>query len=506
MEKITTPPPLGILVLKYRFLENQALTFIRQGDYKKARLLLNEIYEFSSKNKDLIGVLEALHDLGIIFREQGLFSKAEDYFKRAEALAQQLKDTRRLGMIYGDIGQLYLQKGEIEHALAFLRKSVKIFEQIYNQEEIVLRLCQLAEAEDLSGNLEEAISNLDKAAKIANKNMSVEELAWIKFYLAAIEYRSGRFELARLFFKEIQSSARLYNIALLSINCELFLAALEIMSFLEDEDFKRLDTVQEYLQFVIQLSNQQGLLFYSIHGHLLNAILQTCKEDFEEAMKEIQIAEKLALETDNQLAYEKILQLSASIRFAKELAKISPTNKRLLPAQVFLRESSVSFLNQIILFTKADKKERRQVNFELAFFLQTERGPELAYTSDLNEHFMGKDELFKSGIVLTTILGQGSNYYEGFFGPIPLNKNCEGLVYSILLPDSHAPDPRFQGENFCLLLLIFPNKQKMLLKHRDSIQTVLEDEFQKCTDVQTLTTEWLASLKEKLIQKLVGKR
>ncbi len=117
-------------------------------------------------------------------------------------------------------------------------------------------------------------------------------------------------------------------------------------------------------------------------------------------------------------------------------------------------------------------------------------GPELIMKFATREDYLQEiDDTFAAQII--TLVGQGSSYHEGIYGPIPLitKLNLTSIIYSKLL-ESEIKDTRMKGHSLTVVALLFNRDILSSLPN----QSTLKDAFtpiSQCVHVSDITDAML---------------
>ncbi len=485
-------------LLIWRYKENLALTLISQGRFNQALELLDEMLEQAEESGDHLGQLKALHDLGIIMREQGNFSKSRNYFNNALLLARRIRNQRHESMILGDLGELCLKTGPISEAHQYLLQSVELSQEIHNEEEMVKRLCQLSEVEDLLGRHDSAMERLNQASQMAQHHASEEEIEYVKFALATNYFRKGLLEIAAIFFMDVYHDSLGIGNSELILNCHLYLSAIQISRYLEERSDAYLSGAREHLDSLISYASRQHLVSYVLIGKILMAILQIFTLDLESAEIELEDARNIASNVGNEQVLRMILNLKTILTYFLESKNRGVENVDEL-TEIFMTHGSLTFLREFVIWTTVSSAPRfTSQSFADAFVIQEMLGPELFYISPPALNICSEEDLIRSTYALTAVFGQGSHYFEGLYGPIPISRTSIAMVFTKLLPDSKSPDTRYEGRNYCIYVILFPFDARITIQTRECLENILDGWFNSVNDVRGLTEEWFSQLRQEI--------
>ncbi len=122
---------------------------------------------------------------------------------------------------------------------------------------------------------------------------------------------------------------------------------------------------------------------------------------------------------------------------------------------------------------------------EGVIFYNTKLGPSLAYVPAKVP--LSEEDYIKMGVFFYLAIGQGNVRNYGLFElPVPGYPNYRSFVYSfdVIDPDNH--DPRSQGKNYCLLVLLFPNWVHEFLLHPFDLEKIVREKLNDFTALEHL--------------------
>ena len=107
---------------------------------------------------------------------------------------------------------------------------------------------------------------------------------------------------------------------------------------------------------------------------------------------------------------------------------------------------------------------------------------------------------------IISLMGQGENYHEGLYGPIPssVDPNVMILIFSRVLNDDTINDLRLQGKTLSVIALAFSKGKMNLLPPRTVLRNVFAP-FQKIEMRQQVDNELLKQIRENFIHIYDGK-
>ncbi|MFQ5979565.1 MAG: hypothetical protein ACE5OZ_15665 [Candidatus Heimdallarchaeota archaeon] len=135
----------------------------------------------------------------------------------------------------------------------------------------------------------------------------------------------------------------------------------------------------------------------------------------------------------------------------------------------------------------------------------SKRGPEVLVTENL-PFKENKSELFFTRICnfYAMAIGQGEEYYEGLYGPLPLTHIYSSLVYARILPDSTQDDQRFPGKTYALICLGYPKEQDHLFGDRINLKRGFSSWVTSVDDLSKVDLASLGELRDVLMKALAS--
>ncbi|HMF34310.1 MAG TPA: hypothetical protein VKK79_22985 [Candidatus Lokiarchaeia archaeon] len=151
---------------------------------------------------------------------------------------------------------------------------------------------------------------------------------------------------------------------------------------------------------------------------------------------------------------------------------------------LLILSASLFFCLTILSLTS---RERGEIFGNIIFYKFAESGPEMI----LSEHPLQEELELNSGAYFYTLIGQGTQYPTGLFGPVPFGLKQTrqvALIYATRIKDEHLEDPRFANENYFLLTLI-TTPEKIAIMDRTQLEKDLKRITQDIPDLSLLNTE-----------------
>lgn len=204
--------------------------YIYEGDYNKAKNLLEESIDCLSKNGPLSGEIEAGSQLAKLYREQRAFKKAEKLYQNL-FIKSEMKNYRLLSAnISVDLGNLYRVQDNFTRAEVWYKKALKIYRGQRNRNGIYLVTANLADIDKIKGKWQDTKTSLESILAYNKQKNAVTSMAIDYFNIAHLEYLKHNFAGARKFLQMAVSLFAKKNSLSHLIDCEILKQKLALMS------------------------------------------------------------------------------------------------------------------------------------------------------------------------------------------------------------------------------------------------------------------------------------
>ncbi|MFX1514373.1 MAG: response regulator [Promethearchaeota archaeon] len=118
-------------------------------------------------------------------------------------------------------------------------------------------------------------------------------------------------------------------------------------------------------------------------------------------------------------------------------------------------------------------------------FYTSRLGPTLAYKP--TKVTFTEEDYIKMGVFFYLAVGQGNVRNYGLFElPVPGFPTYRSFVYSFDVLDPTNEDPRSEGKNYCLLVLLFPTRIREYLIHPFDLENLIEENITDFTALEHL--------------------
>ncbi|MFX0113985.1 MAG: hypothetical protein ACFFB3_05525, partial [Candidatus Hodarchaeota archaeon] len=114
----------------------------------------------------------------------------------------------------------------------------------------------------------------------------------------------------------------------------------------------------------------------------------------------------------------------------------------------------------------------------------------LAIIDEISDYFGEDSEQFiaKLGLFYFTAIGQGGDYHQGLYGPLPVPNDKEhvAFVFSTLVADEAQLDVRAEGQSYVLVCLLCQKAHVPKFIDRPLIEASFADFFTNLEDISEI--------------------
>ena len=262
---------------------------------------------------------------------------------------------------------------------------------------------------------------------------------------------------------------------------------------------------QKYISEAYEIATESNLYPHIITVELLKGGLQAAEYNYGNALSTIAKAStkanELGFENESEDGRNFIQQINLVIKNAGHKSGF-------LSPSLIQTGAVLSYVDKLI-----HMRDNRvdPLDFIMITFKFTNSGPEPFFISpsvDEFKKFNSVEFILNLGVMLTYLLGQGQEYFEGLYSlPVQGFQTMSlALVFSTKVSDSSTSlDKRMEGRNFVIFCFIYPQKFE-----QDIAQIKIKDKFQKFITHHKDVTLWkkkdLESLKLKIIDDMLKEK
>ncbi len=517
------------LIYRARGEMQKALDFITRGFYLATEIGLNRaISTFQNNMADTL-------------RSLGNYSESKKNYEEALLRAREANDKRNIGMLSIGFANYWIELGDLKQGFDYLKDGYQIYNEMDDSFGKILCYDGFAHYWSVKGNLKKAEKYLLKALELHEKISVLELQVSILVLLAEIYEGLKRpneayhyLELANTLAREKKSNlARAevllqrgrnlitnsqFNEAKLVLDEALWLSKeiphieIQLISMMllsrcflirfvkNSLDTSYYDLAIKYIQDTIKLTKEKNLIPNYIHALVIRGMLYSIKDDNENAKKSLNEAMELAKERGMTIQVRKMQDQLSVLKGSQEekIPKQQFKNIIIGFAMEELRKATTSYVEATM--TEIDLED----TFLITYKLDEKWGAVIDNVENLNLNDSGTQQtLNELGAVYSFSIGQGQNYNEGLFGPLPFEKNKQAIIYAKMMNDSSHSIKRLDGKNFILFTLVFPSKMVQFFYDRQKLTRIFEEEINNILSVQEIDNSFLHKLRQKIMSEFM---
>lgn len=522
----------------------------------KTDLSLNILYECLRIRKEIddkehIGY--TLNRIGTNYYFKGEMEKALSYYKQNLDIQTNLENISAIGTCHNNIADIYYVRGEYGLALESYENAFVFQTKAGNDYLTSIISSNMGYIYTLQGEYERALPLIKRAVDyyLSSKNLYIGSFSLfymisllleytdtdedIDYYIKLFgdlnkesdsEYVKAYYQLSKaLIFKSkgtmrdrIKSQALLehftereivvYDITFLAL---LNLAELLLIELKESSDDKILDKLENLTIKMLNLADRHNSAPYRIKTYILQSKLALMKLNVDKANQLLdnagEIAENNLLKNLSiKILEEKQRTLTDRESWEQLTDMGAPVSERVKLSQV---EDTVSQMvgHRVEIFQELDnlvkKFKLEDLSFVVCKFDQF-GGKVVTYINPPDEKAFQRYSQYMAVSFMTT-LGQGDQYHEGLYGPLPVPfSGYSSMVYSKIILDSSQTDPRLKGKTFSVFCMLYPQQYSILFYDRKTITETFEKRIKQLNSLTELSEGFLAEIRKEIFNKITG--
>ena len=494
------------------------------GDLVKSLEYLNESLKTYENLNDFGNLSTCLNNMSVVYRFKGEYQISLRLLKKVEVIAEDqarwitayhvVDNITEILMLTGEINaarqsaQKLVQMAREHHLQTFIGRALGILAQIeqYTNLQVARDLFEeaiiLLQTSEIEVDLVECVNrylkflikveDFNNAESLLNKYQKIIEEKQLYLYKSDFLLIRGLIEsnknfnlgLASDFYQKSLENANTSQLFSSKIKAYIYLAENSLECYQIRPSLSFLQTANHYISDALQLAFQRNDYPDIASINLIRALIAELTDEIDVALQIID--ETLALTRNKGL---KLQESQAKALYSKISAY--KNSRRDNQSQNFLTEfdSTRAVISTIRIFYHEDFSHIMPAEHQLAvvLYILTEYGPEskiedlsrvARYEYNLNRSTI--DEiLLLMGSSFSITVGQGNNYQEGLFGPLPVPRiqNNYALVFSKKIQiegkSNGKDDSQLNHQQFCFLCFLYPREFDILFFDRD----LLKQEF-----------------------------
>ncbi|MHA1521156.1 MAG: hypothetical protein ACTSRK_13310, partial [Promethearchaeota archaeon] len=109
--------------------------------------------------------------------------------------------------------------------------------------------------------------------------------------------------------------------------------------------------------------------------------------------------------------------------------------------------------------------------------------------------------ILHSGSLFSITLGQGQQYHQGLFGPLPFgNTSSYALVFAQTIADQTQKERRTHGRAYFLFSLVYQKKMNLMFYDRDKLSNIFIKYLKNIQEAKEITPVFLNLLLKSIIE------
>ncbi len=492
--------------LKSEIFRLKSLIAFQEGKLRECNTLLATSVGVAETFGDMIARIHVLLTNAQLHQEQ-----AADHEKALALVDEALELARTHGLLKAQVDALFY-KAQLEHEVGHGAEALELLDELadiqqktgYQRRTLDIK-CFASKVYLSVDRPKDALKQLNDASYHFSGSLKVQ------FHLSIFFLSNNYQGLARSTLEFLLEQLQHVEFIDLYMQVLFLLAEVELESYRADADERHVVRALGYLQNVTQETIREKRKRMTFFAFLTKFYLELFSFDFDSARNRLKDINDLfgghvPLKFSRHVEQAKTNFDLVEKQFMMPNGESIPNEEAMENAMFRQSLREMTLNNAMLILQEMTRGPKGMVNLEeydektsMILFLQKELGP----TAVLSDHgkIVEDASLLRVGVMFTSVVAQGSRYYEGLFGPLPFaTVDTQALIYSTLLPDSKSPDPRYQGKNYCLFVLTFPKSLAYYAVNREKIERVFSDFTQKIEDVSRITVQDLKSLKKEAIK------
>ena len=441
-------------ILLPSILNNIGTTFVTIGQYQKAERAFKKALVSCDDVSAYITKISINTNLGELDLIRGKLVEAEYSFTENLKVARKVPSLKQVEIkCLINLGKLSLMRRKYPQAARYFESALQIMDFLKIQKDMPELLANYARTLLFLKNYDSTENLIDRAKAIAS-SIGQEDIYPMILITEGMFYQETNGS------KDLKALDSFLMASIKAKDQQNHFATLESAMYLAEYylsgDQPKFDSAKTYLNEAIELAIEGDILPLVVRGYLLSATINATELNFGLALSDIGQAEQTARKADLEIELNDIQSLKQRIKhqlpYVPWISESSDVRDPSLTLSLIFRmtrrlptigHESFSFFDILN-------------DISLLMYHFTPTGPNLYYAT--NDTSLDKLMISNLGVLLTMMIGQGHSYFEGLYGPLPLQKtNSLILCYTTFLIDPNNSDPRFGGQNFIVYALVYPN-------------------------------------------------
>lgn len=476
-------------------LSNIAEIRSMEGNLRETIYLLEQTRRIREELTDNLGLVATLTTLSFFYFEQGENQRALKMLDGAIDLAIELGDDLLLAKALAKRSKLYISLDYLIDAEKDSKRAIALFNKQTSDLWIVEPLLDYATVKYYLGYYDQARNLLNEAIMLSKKHSSKRETLLCKYLEAVFLKEEENIGESNKILTEINIEAKKMKLTNLTSDSQLLLSELALIFYRIDPNDTTYEQVKDEVNAIIDLARVEGKIQLLIDGLTIFALINSAKGSFNEALESI----------DNALSITKkhnlILKEIRGMEIKQKIMERSSINQEIYAEyrDIFERYDTIDAI-KLLQQSKSRKLILDPSDIHLVAFKYTLSEIEVIAENVPREFGNSKSLAVDLGAFYMLAIGQGDNYHDGLFGPLPvaMKEDYSSLVYASTISDENQNDKRLAKSTYVIICLLYPNDKSNFFTDRGLLHSIFQQEITlKIEDVSEINRFVLRRLREK---------
>ena len=525
-------------------LGNSALIYLLRGEMEKVVKFSRLSIKKAVKINFFRGICAFQSNISDALRAMGEYTEALKHLEDGLELAEEHKLIANIAAMRISFAYYWIDLGELKKAYQMLNSALEIYEDFSDPQGNILALECLALYWSIQGQFQKAKISLTKALDLIKKSGISESKIEILTLLTEIYegmdqtneayiflkqadrlsrernseightqvlIQRGRICLNKLDFNEAEMSllealwhSEKIKHIVLQFTCEMLLAQTFLVKYLQDStDLQSYNEAIFFISEAMDLAKEKKLVPNFINALIIRGLLHSSQDEQESAEKTLneamQLAQKHEMNIKSRDVQEKLLVISA--KKSSDSPK-SQLNKIVLSyALEELKATTASYVESAV------SEEDLANTFFVSFKIDENLGPVILENENVKSNDLAWNKnVLMIGSLYSITLGQGMQYHEGLFGPLPFgDKNLRSIIYTLIIDDPSQIQKRTHQQSYVLLCLVFTKSLGPFFYDRQKVKDIFENQTSTLKTISDIDEDFLEFLRKKLLSEIMVK-
>ena len=524
-------------------LGNSALIYLLRGEMEKTAKFSRLSIKKAKKLNFYRGVCSFQSNISDALRAMGEYTEALQHLEEGLELAKKMNYVADIASMSVSYANYWIDLGELKKAYQMLNSAFEVYEDFYDPQGHILALQTLATYWLVQGQFQKAKKSVKDALELVNNTGNSESKIEVLTLLTEIYEGMDQTEEAYKYLKQADRLSRErnseighaqvliqrgriclnksdFNEAELSLNealwhsekikhimlqftCKMLLAQTFLVKNLQNS--KDTESYSQSISFIseaMELAKEKKLVPNYINALIIRGLLHSSQDEQENAEKTLTEANQLAqaheMDIKSRDVQDKLLVISA--KKSSDSPK-SQLNKIILSyALEELKTTTASYVESVI------SEEQLADTFFVSFKIDENLGPVILEKENVKTNdLVWNENILMIGSLYSVALGQGIQYHEGLFGPLPFgDKNLRSIIYTLIIDDPSQIQKRTHQQSYVLLCLVFTKNLGPFFYDRQKVQNIFEDQTRTLKTIADIDKNFLEFLRKKILSEIMA--